>query len=78
MRLIGQYVKTVRDPALYTFVVSPKEAGFQGSALFAYKVKWQTLVYVGCGDERDYFDGTQDLEPASRQRFLEVSYAWQH
>jgi hypothetical protein len=77
IRLIGQYVKTERDPALYTFPTTPKDESVSGSALFAYKINWQTLLYVGYGDSRAYTDTTGDVEPASRQVFLKASYAWQ-
>ncbi|MFI5371239.1 MAG: DUF5916 domain-containing protein, partial [Candidatus Eisenbacteria bacterium] len=42
IRLIGQYVRTIRDPSLYTYSVTPKDADLSGSALFAYKINWQT------------------------------------
>src|SRR5262249_16704572 len=52
LRLIGQYVKTDRDPSLYTFSVSQKSGNFDGSALFAYKLNWQTVFFLGYGDSR--------------------------
>jgi len=45
--------------------------------LFAYKLNWQTLVYVGFGDWRESMAATGDLEPSNRQFFLKVSYAFQ-
>jgi hypothetical protein len=77
VRLIGQYVETTRDPALYTSPVAAKDAGFSGSGLFAYKVNWQTVVYLGYGDDRTYTPTTENLEPSGRQVFAKISYAWQ-
>ncbi len=78
LRLIGQYVETRRDPLLYSFPVGPKSAGLSGSALFAYKLNWQTVLYAGFGDERALDVATDRLEPSGRQLFAKVSYAWQH
>ena len=78
LRLIGQYVETKRDPALYTFATSPKDATLNGSALFAYKLNWQTVMYAGFGDEHALEVVTDKLEANSRQLFAKVSYAWQH
>ena len=76
LRLVGQWVGTTNDPALYPYPVDPKEGGFEGSALFTYKVNWQTALYVGYGDERA-LDSRDDLRRTSRQLFAKVSYAFQ-
>ncbi len=76
VRAIGQYVRTRRDPSLYVDQVDAKEGGFSGSALFAYKLNWQTVLFVGYGDDQEY-DAAGDLRPASRQFFAKVSYAFQ-
>jgi hypothetical protein len=84
LRLIGQYVRTVSDPSLYTSAVPAKSGNFDGSALFAYKLNWQTVLFLGYGDSRALFPSTElkaasayDLHPVSRQFFLKVSYAFQ-
>lgn len=77
VRLIGQYVTTRRDPSLYTFPVAAKDEGFSASALFAYKLNWQTVLYAGFGDDRSFTDVTGKIEPVSRQAFAKMSYAWQ-
>jgi hypothetical protein len=77
VRLIGQYVVTTRDPSLYTFAVSQKSESLNGSALFAYKLNWQTVLYAGYGDDREFTGVTGRIEPASRQVFTKLSYAWQ-
>ena len=77
VRLIGQYVETTRDPSLYTFAISEKDAGFGASALLAYKLNWQTVAYLGYGDQRAFEETTDQMEKASRQVFAKLSYAWQ-
>jgi hypothetical protein len=76
VRLIGQWIETRRDPSLYTFTISAKDADFAGSALFAYKINWQTVMFLGYGDERTL---TEDghYARANRQFFLKLSYAIQ-
>ena len=75
-RIIGQYVSTSRDPALYVFRVSPRSGTFSGSALIAYKINWQSVLFVGYGDDRELSE-RHELEPASRQFFMKMSYAFQ-
>jgi hypothetical protein len=75
-RVIGQYVSTSREPALYIFTVPPRSATFSGSALFAYKVNWQSVLFVGYGDDRELSD-RRELEPSGRQFFMKVAYAFQ-
>ncbi len=77
LRLIGQYVQTDSDPTLYGFAVNWKEVDFSGSALLAYKLNWQTVVYAGYGDQRTFNDPSNKLVPAGRQVFAKLSYAWQ-
>ena len=85
LRVIGQYVETRRDPSLYKFSVSKRTGAFDGSALFSYKLNWQTVFFLGYGDSRLLLpaaDGSgqnarYDLVRASRQFFLKISYAFQ-
>jgi hypothetical protein len=76
LRLIGQYVSTRRDPSLYVVDVPRRSAGFSGSALFSYRLNWQTALFVGYGDERA-LDERGDLARTERQLFVKVSYAFQ-
>jgi len=76
LRLIGQYVKTKRDPSLYTFAVPERDGDFLGSALFSYKINWQTVFFLGYGDTR-VIDERNDLVRSDRQVFLKLSYAFQ-
>jgi hypothetical protein len=41
-----------RDPALYTFEVARRKEDVTRSALFACKINWQTVLFLGCGDDR--------------------------
>jgi Domain of unknown function (DUF5916) len=76
VRLIGQWVDTLRNPALYFDAVDRESEGLSSSALFAYKLNWQTVFFCGVGDDRELApDG--GLEPAGRQVFVKLSYAFQ-
>jgi hypothetical protein len=78
-RVIGQYIETTRDPSLWTFPVASKDAEFSGSALFSYKLNWQTVLYLGYGDNRALVEeNTFVWKPQNRQFLLKVSYAFQH
>jgi hypothetical protein len=78
LRLIAQWVATERDPSLWTFAVDPKSGDFGGSLVFAYKLNWQTVLYLGVaeGRELDATDGRDALEPVDRQAFFKISYAF--
>jgi hypothetical protein len=77
LRLIGQWVHTEREAALYTFAVNPEDEGFSGSAVFAYKLNWQTVLFLGLADNRTLHTDSERLEPSDRSVFLKVSYAFQ-
>jgi hypothetical protein len=79
LRLIGQRTAERRDPALYAFVppVPAKDSGIDFSALFAYKLNWQSVLFVGYQEQRAYSESTTDVELAGRFVFLKVSYAFQ-
>ena len=66
LRLIGERI---------TF--DGEDESFAGSALFAYKINWQTVLYLGYGDERTFSAETNQLERSGRELFLKVSYAFQ-
>jgi uncharacterized protein DUF5916 len=75
-RGIVQYVATTRDPSLYLDSVEPRSANLAASFLFAYKLNWQTVLFVGYGDEAA-LEETGDLRRSKRDFFLKVSYAYQ-
>lgn len=76
LRLIGQRVRNEFDPNLYTFPVPERDESFTGSVLFAYKLNWQTVLFLGYGDERA-LSAEDRLEPARRELFFKISYAFQ-
>jgi hypothetical protein len=56
--------------------VEPRSGRLSGSALLAYKINWQSVLFVGYGDDRE-LSPEDRLEPASRQFFVKMSYAFQ-
>jgi hypothetical protein len=80
-RVIAQYVSTDRDPALYLEPVAARSGNFGGSVLLSYKLNWQSVMYLGYGDDRALADvtGTSGLRivPVDHQVFVKVSYAFQ-
>ena len=56
--------------------VSANSGNFSGSALFGYKLNWQSVLFVGYGDDRE-LSSQNHLEKADRQTFVKVSYAFQ-
>ena len=79
LRLIGQWRRTERRPELYDIPEDHDELSerFDGSLVFAYKLNWQTVLYVGYGDSRELDELQDNLEPSSREAFLKISYAFQ-
>jgi hypothetical protein len=75
-RGIAQYVGTTRDPSLYSAPVAVRSGELSGSALLAYKLNWQSVMFVGYGDDRELSDARR-LEPLDRQFFVKLSYAFQ-
>ena len=77
VRLIAQYQQTESDPALYTYPVDPKTANLGLSGLFAYKLNWQTVFYVGYGDQSEFIGVSDKMAKSGQQAFAKVSYAFQ-
>ena len=53
-----------------------RDAQLTGTALFAYKINWQSVMFVGYGDEREYTPQRR-LAPSGHQVFVKLSYAFQ-
>lgn len=53
-----------------------RSGSFDLSALYAYKLNWQTVLFRGFGDVRAP-TGEASFEESERQLFLKVSYALQ-
>ena len=75
-RVIGQYEDIRRTVPLYLVPVRPREGAFAGSALYAYKLNWQTVLFLGYSDDRGVTPAGQ-LVPTGRQYFVKISYAFQ-
>jgi hypothetical protein len=78
VRLVGQDVRVRRDTSLYISSVRERDDARSLSALFGYRLNWQTVLYLGYDDERAIVDASGVLLPASRTLFFKVSYAFQH
>ena len=71
-----QYVSTNRDASLYASAVEAKSGTVSGQVLLSYKLNWQSVMFVGYGDDRVL--STQDrFEKVDRQFFVKFSYALQ-
>jgi hypothetical protein len=75
LRLIGEWSDVDFRPELWTFAVDPKSGDFGGSAVFAYKLNWQTVLFLGYSDARSLDDGGV-MRPAEKQGFFKLSYAF--
>lgn len=77
LRAIVQWEGANRDPLLYPTPVPAKSGDLNGSLLYAYRLNWQTLFYIGYGDDRT-LDKQAQLVGTGRQVFFKISYAFQH
>jgi hypothetical protein len=69
-------VSTDRDPSLFIQPIAAHDGTFNGSVLLAYKINWQSVMFVGYGDDRELTD-LRRLQPSGHQVFVKVSYAFQ-
>lgn len=76
LRVIAQHASTVRDPLLFRSAVRDRSGAFSASALFAYKLNWQSVLFLGYGDDRELSEA-HELEKVNRQFFAKLSYAFQ-
>jgi hypothetical protein len=77
LRAIIQNTRTNRDERLYAFDVNQHSGSLSSQVLFAYKVNWQTVMYVGYGDLRGVLPEENVFRPSNRQFFFKTSYAFQ-
>jgi hypothetical protein len=75
-RLIAQYVSISREPGLYLSPVSRRSGTFSTSALLAYKINWQSVLFIGYGDDRE-LSIQENFERSGQQFFVKMSYAFQ-
>ena len=77
VRGIVQYVREDRNPDLYVQPGLPKtDAALSSSILLAYKLNWQSVLFLGYGDNQ-VTNEQYELARHDRQLFLKVSYAFQ-
>jgi hypothetical protein len=84
VRLVVQNRRTNLNRALYPrdeetqLPTVPQHIGDVASQLlFAYKLNWQTVMYVGAGDTLEADAETGDLRKSGRSVFVKLSYAFQ-
>jgi hypothetical protein len=61
----------------FDFPDDPHGGSLATQMLLAYKVNWQSVLYVGYGDLRDVTGTEGDFDLGSRQVFMKLSYAFQ-
>ena len=77
VRTIVQNQRTNRNQNLYSFDVNQHGGSLATQVLFAYKLNWQSVVFVGYGDDRELLPAGDRLAPVDRQFFAKLSYAFQ-
>lgn len=68
VRVIAQYIENEFGSGTY-------DGSFLGSVLYSYKLNWQTVLFVGYGDDR-VLDENKNLVETGRSLFFKVSYAF--
>ena len=78
LRVVGQYLGATHDPSLRPDPASvpEREGSYSASVLLAFKLNWQSVLYLGYGDARTLSEDG-GLPPQDRQLFLKLSYAFQ-
>lgn len=77
VRVIVQKVTTTYNPDLYSFPVPTRDGRFLASILYGYRLNWQTVFFVGYGDNALVTENNSLLH-TDRSLFVKLSYAWQH
>jgi hypothetical protein len=75
VRAIVQNQRTHRTS--FDFPDNSHGGSLASQMLLAYKVNWQSVLYVGYGDLRDVTGTEGDFDLGSRQVFMKLSYAFQ-
>ena len=76
VRGTAQYESVRRDPSLYVFPTTTKDGTFSAQLLLSYKLNWQSVLFVGYGDDRMRSERDR-FEKVGRQFFVKMSYALQ-
>jgi hypothetical protein len=75
-RVIAQHTDTERASHLYAGRLDPRSGGFSLSALYGFRLNWQTTFFLGYGDAH-LLDASDRFARESRSLFMKVSYAIQ-
>ena len=77
VRVIAQNSDIERNPLLYDDKsVRAHDQSLRFSALYGYKLNWQTVFFVGYGDNQ-LLDDRDTLQTGDRSLFMKVAYAFQ-
>ena len=76
IRAIAEYIRSDQNPALYSSSVPLRTGALLSSILFAYKLNWQSVLFLGYGDTQALND-QYEWRRQDRQLFLKISYAFQ-
>src|SRR3954451_4623917 len=89
VRAVVQNQRTSSNPLIYSADVPLRDGNLSSQFLFAYKLNWQSVLYLGYGDIRDVNEEPVDpVNPqnhdyrhrfllSNRQLFFKLSYAFQ-
>jgi hypothetical protein len=88
VRAVVQNQRTSSNPLIYGIDLPLRSGNLSSQILFAYKVNWQSVLYLGYGDIRDVNEQVDNTNPANRiyrrsfllsnrQLFFKLSYAFQ-
>jgi len=78
LRLVVQNLRTNQNRVRFDDQTLDQHIGSLASQLlFAYKLNWQTVLFVGAGDLHDVTAEEGDLHKSARQIFMKLSYAFQ-
>jgi hypothetical protein len=88
VRAVVQNQRTSSNPLIYGVDLPLREGNLSSQFLFAYKVNWQSVLYLGYGDIRDVNEQVDNTDPSNRiyrrnfllsnrQLFFKLSYAFQ-
>jgi len=78
LRLVAQNRRTNQNRARFEDQMLDQHSGeLSSQLLFAYKLNWQTVLFVGAGDLHEVTAEEGDLFKSARQVFMKLSYAFQ-
>lgn len=75
-RTFARVIGELQEVKLGSSAVRSVRSSFTGSALYGYRLNWQSILYLGYGDDR-ILDGPSPSGARRKAVFLKVSYAFQ-